>query len=133
MKALTLHQPWAWAIVAAGKDIENRTWKPPTSILGHRIAIHAGKTFDLTGANDICDMLHLEQLPAAAEEGGIVGTAIIAGWEAISSSRWFNGPIGWRLTGIQRLATPIPCRGAQRLWTVPPEIAALVERNGGGE
>lgn len=24
--ALSIRQPWAWAIVYAGKDIENRTW-----------------------------------------------------------------------------------------------------------
>ena len=26
MKALTIKQPWAWAIIHAGKDIENRDW-----------------------------------------------------------------------------------------------------------
>lgn len=23
---LTIRQPWAWAIVSGGKDVENRTW-----------------------------------------------------------------------------------------------------------
>jgi len=27
MKALSLRQPWAWAILHAGKRVENRTWK----------------------------------------------------------------------------------------------------------
>jgi hypothetical protein len=27
MKALSIKHPWAWAIVHAGKDIENRTWE----------------------------------------------------------------------------------------------------------
>lgn len=26
MKALTIKQPWAWAILRAGKNVENRTW-----------------------------------------------------------------------------------------------------------
>ena len=26
MKALSLRQPWAWAVVEAGKDVENRRW-----------------------------------------------------------------------------------------------------------
>ena len=26
MKALSIHQPWAWAILNAGKTVENRTW-----------------------------------------------------------------------------------------------------------
>ena len=28
MKALSIRQPWAWLILHAGKDIENRDWKP---------------------------------------------------------------------------------------------------------
>jgi hypothetical protein len=27
MKALSLKQPWAWAVIHAGKVVENRTWK----------------------------------------------------------------------------------------------------------
>jgi hypothetical protein len=40
MKALSLRQPWAWAIVHAGKRIENRTWN--TSLRGDFL-IHAAK------------------------------------------------------------------------------------------
>ena len=32
MKALSIRQPWAWAIINAGKDIENRQW--PTKFRG---------------------------------------------------------------------------------------------------
>jgi hypothetical protein len=39
MKAITVRQPWAWAIINAGKDIENRTWN--TNFRG-RVAIRAG-------------------------------------------------------------------------------------------
>ena len=42
--ALSVRQPWAWAILEGGKDVENRAWKrqPPK----HRgpLLIHAGKT-----------------------------------------------------------------------------------------
>jgi hypothetical protein len=39
MRALTVQQPWAWAIVHGGKDVENRT-----QAWGYRgpLAIHAG-------------------------------------------------------------------------------------------
>lgn len=40
MKCLSVRQPWAWAIINAGKTIENRTWK--TNFRG-RVAIQAGK------------------------------------------------------------------------------------------
>jgi hypothetical protein len=42
MKALTLKAPWATAIAKLGKDIENRSWRPPAAIIGERIAIHEG-------------------------------------------------------------------------------------------
>ena len=57
MRALTLHRPWPWAILhldgARAKRIENRLWAPPDWILGERIAIHAGGTFDIRAAEYI--------------------------------------------------------------------------------
>jgi hypothetical protein len=50
MKALTLHHPWAFAILHLGKDIENRDWTPDVcrlngldKLLGETIAIHGGR------------------------------------------------------------------------------------------
>ncbi len=53
MKAITIKQPWAWAITRrattyAGKDIENRTWTTPYRGL---LAIHAGRTWDHAGGD----------------------------------------------------------------------------------
>lgn len=42
MKALTVWQPWASLIAARAKPYEFRGWKVPKSIVGQRIAIHAG-------------------------------------------------------------------------------------------
>lgn len=42
MKALTVWQPWASLIAAGSKPYEFRGWLPPKSIIGQRIAIHAG-------------------------------------------------------------------------------------------
>jgi len=103
MKALTLKQPWAWAVAHAGKDVENRTWKPPASVIGQRIAIHAGCT--PLDANDEEGLDAYEDIiikfGIAAEDapddhpivlrhhpvkrgriwlGGIVAVATIAGW-----------------------------------------------------
>lgn len=33
MKALTVWPEWAWAIVHAGKNVENRTWAPGQMLL----------------------------------------------------------------------------------------------------
>jgi hypothetical protein len=46
VKALTVQQPWAWAIVHGGKDVENRT-----QAWGYRgpLAIHAGQRWSHRG------------------------------------------------------------------------------------
>lgn len=41
MKALTVKNPWAWSIINAGKDVENRS--KPTNYRG-QLYIHAAKT-----------------------------------------------------------------------------------------
>lgn len=41
MKALTLWQPWASLVVGGAKPWEFRGWRPPRSIVGERIVIHA--------------------------------------------------------------------------------------------
>jgi hypothetical protein len=42
MKALTVWQPWATLILQGAKPYEFRGWRPPRSLIGQRIAIHAG-------------------------------------------------------------------------------------------
>lgn len=138
MKAITLWQPWSWAIAYAGKRIENRGWKPPAAIIGQRIAIHAGKTLDLNA----CEGLGCEddiQLPEmyfhdpkkAFVHGAIESTALLKGWtEGLCSSHpqslWLTGPIGWVLDDVVVLPRPILCRGAQGLWNLPRETERLV-------
>lgn len=41
MKALTLWQPWASLVIAGAKPYEFRSWRPPASMIGQRIVIHA--------------------------------------------------------------------------------------------
>ncbi|MDD5394961.1 MAG: ASCH domain-containing protein [Thiothrix sp.] len=56
MKALSIQQPWAWAILNAGKDIENRDWYTPVR---GRILIHAGKKIDKGSIGFIEDLCHI--------------------------------------------------------------------------
>jgi hypothetical protein len=131
LRALTLWQPWAYAVAHLGKDVENRTWKPWPSVIGTRIAIHAAAKVDQVAERDaagfICHRttgvlpLHLD-LPRAA----IVATARVTGVVTESADPWFVGPYGWKLDEVIALPTPVPCRGAQGLWIVPPDVAAQV-------
>lgn len=54
MRCLTVRQPWAWAIAAGAKDVENRAgsvgfWKRAE---GEVIAIHSGVGWSLRGQRD---------------------------------------------------------------------------------
>lgn len=68
MKALSIKQPWAWMILHAGKDIENRDW--PTGYRG-TFLIHASKSTDPAGIQ-YAEENGIE-LPLILPAGGIVG------------------------------------------------------------
>lgn len=102
MKALSIQQPWAWAIIYGGKDVENRCWK--TSHRGP-VLIHASKKFDGEGL----DWLFKNEKELGVElsyrmlTGGIVGIADIVDCITESSSKWFFGPYGFVLENVREL------------------------------
>jgi len=59
--ALSIRQPWAYLIIHAGKDVENREW--PTRVRGN-ILIHAGKTMTRADYQACC--LFCSSLPDGA-------------------------------------------------------------------
>ncbi|MFE2024604.1 ASCH domain-containing protein [Streptomyces hygroscopicus] len=118
MKALTVQQPWADAIAYGGKHIENRSWAPPAAAVGSTILIHAGKTFDPMGRFVITDWDALASWPDA--RGAVIATAVLAGHHRADGccAPWGDPRAHhWQLADVQPLAEPVPCRGAQKLWT----------------
>lgn len=98
--ALSVRQPWAWAIVHAGKDIENRSifaLRNLQPIRGAR-AIHAGRVMTRQEyEHGRAFMLGLGiDCPPAAElpRGGIVGAVEVVDVVRSSASPWFAGPRG---------------------------------------
>lgn len=132
MYALTIRQPWAWAICRAGKDIENRT-RPDRRIPGQIVAIHAGQAQDWSGLVAIArarrasgQRSQTRIVFAEAPTGAIVAVARFGEPVRESASPWFTGPIGWPLSEVRVLATPIPCRGQRGFWAVPAEIETAI-------
>lgn len=126
--ALSIRQPWAWAIVHAGKDIENRDWR--TNFRGP-VCIHAAK--GMTGAEwdsalDFIDRAFPVPLASKfgrrssaihssdAERGGIIGTAEIVDCVEESHSPWFFGRYGFVLRNVQPVEF-IPVKGALGFFT----------------
>ena len=82
MRAITVIQPWASLIGDGHKTSETRSWGPPNSLKGQRIAIHAGKNReDLDAFPDIYG--DGKQLPL----GSIVCTAQLVGAIRVAQSR----------------------------------------------
>jgi hypothetical protein len=131
MKAITLRQPWAWAIMNAGKDIENRNWR--TNFRG-RVAIHAavGMTHDEyeKAYGYIRNVNRRIKIPAYEdlERGAIIGTVEIVDCVQDSDSRWFMGKYGFVLASPKRLPEPIPCKGALSFWNIPQNIESRIKK-----
>ncbi len=123
-KALSIRQPWAWAILYAGKDIENRDW--PAALRG-RVAIHAAKRMTREEYEDAVDFMNrrcgipLSEIPSASElvGGAILGSVEIVDCVTSSNSPWFVGEYGFVLRNPVVFDLPIECSGALGFWNVP--------------
>lgn len=125
LPALSIRQPWVWAILHAGKDVENRTW--PTPRRG-RFLIHASKSHDDPGWDE-CRQIAARTghaLPRAdqLQYGGIVGVAEIVDCVPLNNARssfngnpWAFGPWCFRLANARTLEF-LPQRGYQNFFTV---------------
>lgn len=121
--ALSLRQPFAWAILHAGKTIENRTWA--TRYRG-RIRIHAAKTWDDDGE---AWLVHAGILAPnyfvcrdRGELGAYVGEVTVTNCIpydaplAAAENPWAFGPWCWVLADPAAYPEPIPGRGYPSLY-----------------
>lgn len=122
--ALTIKEPWLWAILHADKRVENRAYPPPAKAIGARIALHSSKSFDQGGAEFLWSR-HLA-FPTGLPLGYIVGVATVRGFVQHSADPWFVGPFGWVLTDVRVLREPILCRGMLGLWPVNEVMARRI-------
>ena len=127
MKALSICQPWSWAILNCGKSIENRSW--PTRHRGP-LLVHAGLSKEWYA--DVAEWWPeaaaesgLPPLPAWGDlvKGAIVGVVDVIGCvhadEYEGNSPWAGDEWLWLLADPRILVTPVPYRGALSLFEVP--------------
>ncbi len=131
--ALSIRQPWAWAILHAGKNVENRDWKasnPGIKFRG-RACIHAsaGMTRAEYGdARQFIWSLGINQVPMLEDlqRGGIVGVTTIVDIVSALDSPWFFGPRGLVLQDTQAIEF-IPAKGALGFFEWRSRVVGLDE------
>ena len=136
-KAVTLHQPWASLVAKGAKTVETRSWRPPASLIGRRIAIHAGRERRNEAPGEEFETAVAKHLGAGWRDelpaGAVVATAVLAevaeaagdGKDAPTreealfgdyrAGRWM-----WRLGGVKEVKPPVPVRGHRRIWSLEP-------------
>jgi hypothetical protein len=156
MRGLSIRHPWAWAILHAGKRIENRDW-----YCDYRgpVLIHASKlrqtkhkapmdfTVEWRLVHGILRKVGLDKdsLPPVsyrsllAESGGIIGRARIVdcilpnggkvggGRHPLAADPWYAGNFGIVLEDVQAL--PFTAyKGSLGLWKVNAKVLETIER-----
>ena len=127
MKAITIQQYWAWAIMAGHKGVENRTWG--TSYRGP-LAIHAGQSISLMSRQIIQRILGRD-VPVDCPRGALLGVVdlvdvvrfnphqpLLLDPYDLAGDPFATGPVCWILRNPRALAEPIPMRGQLGLFEV---------------
>ena len=138
MKAISLWQPWAYAVVAGTKKFETRSWRTPYKGM---LAIHAAKRFPPEALSFAQTERALDRLPSRLAFGAILGTVRLFGcrdavevcseisalerlYGDYSEGRW-----AWELRDPVMFDEPIPFKGSQGFFNVPDELlGATVNR-----
>jgi len=135
LQALTLWQPWASAIMAGAKRVENRPWAP-RQLLDRApqplwVALHASPRLQVEPWTSWEDLAHLWPTcpgPAGPWPTGFLGLVRFDRAQALEAAPeleadpWASGPLCWTVGRVLELPAPIPAKGHQRLWTVPAEL-----------
>jgi len=124
MRAISVAQPWAECIVAHGKNVENRSWKPKDR--GY-FAVHASQARSLSRFRDCEDRNGVSIDPDEVAYGAIVGFARLT--DVITrrqltprTRRWFEGEYGLVLEDVIRLRKPVKAKGSLGPWRVKPGV-----------
>lgn len=147
--ALTVWQPYATLLVAGVKDVENRGRAIPSTRIGTRLWIHAGKRIvpeeDDRFAWGILDAMGwgIEEIqsdagrllgsviPTGSHDGdsclGRTGETFTRGGVVLPASGWCSpwadpDAYHWQVSDAVALDDPPEIRGQQGLWRIPEEI-----------
>lgn len=131
MKALSIRPAWAWAIIHAGKDVENRSRR---CHFRGRFLVHASLEASrgdleraaqaLGAAGEPSILLREDELAA----GGIIGSVELVEVAERCASPWYaQGSFAWILKNPRPLPF-LPYRGQRNWFHVPDDLIPVSHR-----
>jgi hypothetical protein len=146
MKAITIHQPWAWLIAEGVKPYENRSWK--TAYRGP-LAIHVGAPSTWKEAAVVAtldDLVESGMLPAdrrptlevlRGELGQVIAVSELRDCKTSEEAKagpggaWVNDSgFAFDLADVRRVK-PIALTGKQQLFNVEDDVAEQLQADAG--
>ena len=154
IKAISLWQPWATAVIDGVKEIETRTHDRFKSLVGQRVWIHAAKKVDPNWVEmwreaGVCETV-IERFQGMVKEGLPAGALL--GTVKVSRGKWVEsfpaehpwwvdnmsehaccdvrGKYCMELVEPSMLVRPISERGRQGIWTPEQEAIGIGEIGG---
>lgn len=125
IKAIAVRQPWAWAIMAGIKRVENRTW---TTRYRGPLAIVAGQSkSSLRDGVAFCESLGVKVPIASLAFGSLLGVVILTDVVSIGDidDPFAEGPFCWLLDSPVKLDRPVPVIGRLGLFSVKSELLQM--------
>jgi hypothetical protein len=125
MKAITICNPHAWAVIHGSKMFENRTWR---SSFSGTLLIHAGQSVKFMSDRDMYPGCP-DPMDPQMVFGAIIGVVDMYGSKrpGLEDARYHGyGPWCHVYANPRPLPRPIKCRGMQGLWTPPAKVLAAV-------
>lgn len=130
MKAISIRQPWAWAILHAGKRVENRTRELPGKYVGVDLLLHTGKATD-EAARAACAAVLGYDPPSFGDLplGAVVGIVRFDGQTFDVSDPWAEpGLQHWIIDRVHALPEPVlGVRGMLGFFEPSPEAVDAVD------
>lgn len=121
-RAIAIRQPFAWAIIYGGKDVENRSApRQFKAAVGQRVFVHASKAMTKAEYADAVAFMRKIGVacPADLQFGGVIGSVAVERIVTAHSSPWFIGPAALELAD-PRPEPFTPARGQVGLFRVKP-------------
>ncbi len=137
IKAISLHQPWASLIAMGLKNFETRSWgtkyrgllvicaalkntkqqqsnyEDLASSFGLDLTVHPWSSFPLGMAIAVCDLVDcIEMTEDFINEQSETERCC---------GHWEPGRYAWKLENVQPFPQPMPIKGKQGLWNIPPD------------